>query len=186
MTEYKEQIKKLDHNGIGYIFDQILEDLIHPFMDPREDKQIVRTFIDQKFPNEELFYCLIDETKRTFKEGMIVSATVFRVYESNDNMPARILCRLENGLDANINENDADFFNGPDRRASVEMGSIITGRIDQIKFTDKNQGDENFSVILKCKKADLEKHDRKYIDKNEMMEIPDEDLRNINFKIHEE
>ena len=43
MTEYKEQIKKMDNVGIGYIFDQIIEDLIHPFMDPRENKEIVRT-----------------------------------------------------------------------------------------------------------------------------------------------
>jgi hypothetical protein len=42
---------------------------------------------------------------------MIVSATVFRVYDAMGDKPARILCKLENGLDANIGENDADFFN---------------------------------------------------------------------------
>jgi hypothetical protein len=36
---------------------------------------------DQRFSNKELFYNLIDETERTFKVGMIVSATVFRVYD---------------------------------------------------------------------------------------------------------
>jgi hypothetical protein len=43
---------------------------------------------------------------------MIVSATVVRVFESNPNadrkMDSRILCRLENGLDANIYERDTD------------------------------------------------------------------------------
>jgi hypothetical protein len=62
---------------------------------------------------------------------MIVSATVFRVYDSNGDKPARILCRLENGLDANIGENDADFFNanGGNLSSSIEMGSIVSGRI---------------------------------------------------------
>lgn len=83
---------------------------MHPFMDPREDKLVVRTPSDQKFSNEELFYCLIDESKRTFKKGIIVSATVVRVFDSNPSHPARILCRLENGLDANISEKDVDFF----------------------------------------------------------------------------
>lgn len=60
-----------------------------------------------------MFYSLIDETQRTFKRGMIVSATVVRVFEgSNPNadrkMDSRILCRLENGLDANIYERDTD------------------------------------------------------------------------------
>jgi len=133
-------------------------------MDPREDKTIVRTPIDYKYPNQELFYNLIDETERSFKAGMIVSATVTRVYDANGDKPARILCRLENGLDANINENDADFFNQGDRlSASVEQGSIITGRIAAIKLGDKNPNDENFSVILKCKQQDLRRHDL-YID----------------------
>jgi hypothetical protein len=46
---------------------------------------------------------LIDETDKTFKKGMLVSANIVKIFQSNGNMPARILCRLENGLDANIN-----------------------------------------------------------------------------------
>lgn len=38
---------------------------------------------DPKFESKELFYCLIDETERTFKQGMIVSATIVRVYNQN-------------------------------------------------------------------------------------------------------
>jgi len=63
-------------NNIRQIFDQIIEDLINPFKDPREALEVVRTPEILHFKNEELFYCLIDETPRTFKEGMIVSATV--------------------------------------------------------------------------------------------------------------
>jgi hypothetical protein len=72
-------------------------------MDPREDKSIVRSIDDPKFSNKELFYSLIDESDRTFKEGVIVSATVLRVYEATGSLPPRIMCRLENGLDATIN-----------------------------------------------------------------------------------
>ena len=93
-----------DKVKIQYLFDQIIEDLLRPFMDPREDKSIVRSIDDPKLGNKELFYCLIDESERSFKEGMIVSATVLRVYEANGTLPPRILCKLENGLDATINE----------------------------------------------------------------------------------
>lgn len=57
-----------------------MEELLHPFIDPREASSIVRTFNENKFSNEELFYYLIDETERTFKKGMIVSASVVRVF----------------------------------------------------------------------------------------------------------
>jgi len=140
---------------ITYIFDQIIEDLMHPFVDPREDKTIVRTASDQKFGNLELFYCLIDESERTFKRGIIVSATVVRVFESNPTHPGRILCRLENGLDANISDKDVDFGNtgaGTSLMQTVAIGSIITGRIEKIKFEEKIANDDNFSVILNCKK----------------------------------
>jgi hypothetical protein len=81
----------------------------------------------------ELFYCLIDENERTFKAGLIVSATVYRVFESNGDKPARVLCRLENGLDANIGEQDADFFStGENLRNVIDVGSIVTGRIAKI------------------------------------------------------
>jgi hypothetical protein len=58
------------------MFDQITGDLLNPFKDPREALEIVRTPEEKRFRNEELFYCLIDETPRTFKEGMVVSFTV--------------------------------------------------------------------------------------------------------------
>jgi len=52
-----------------------------PFKDPREDKDVVRDITDIKFPKNELFYFLLDESERTFKNGMIVSATVVRIYD---------------------------------------------------------------------------------------------------------
>ncbi len=60
--------------------DKIIKDFMYPFRDPREDKKIVRTFDNQRFPSNELFYCLIDESERNFKKGIIVSANVIRVY----------------------------------------------------------------------------------------------------------
>ena len=195
MNEYKEQIKKIDNIGLSWVLDNIVEDLRHPFRDPREIVEVKRTIENQnkKFSNEELFYNLIDETERTFKHGMIVSATVFRVYDQNGDKPARILCRLENGLDANIGEQDADFFNqGGDRLSnSIDVGSIITGRVAVIKFGDNKNGenfqDENFSVILKCRQNDLKRHDA-YLEKQglDLNQIPEDDLVNYNYKVQEE
>lgn len=67
----------------------------------------------------ELFYCLIDENDRTFKKGIIVSATVARIYKKSGNLPARILCRLDNWLDANIHENDIEYFD------KISIGSVV-------------------------------------------------------------
>lgn len=190
ITEYKEMIKQYDKVGLTYDFDMIIEDLMHPFRDPRENTENIRTLatIDSKFSNRELFYCLIDESERSFKEGMIVSATVTRVYDAQGEKPARVLCRLENGLDANIGEQDADFFNQGQGGLSstIDNGSILTGRIHQIKFGEGKDGkyDDNFSVILKCRKQDLVRHDH-YVDKS-VMDIPEEDLENINYKVVEE
>jgi len=118
---------------------------------------VVRTPEEQRFPQNELFHCLINETNRTFKEGIIVSASVMRVFEARDDKPGKIICRLENGLDANIGEQDADFFNQD--RVSIEQGSIITGRVAKIMFGDKTENVDQFSVILKCKQSDLRRHD---------------------------
>ena len=53
MGDYKDQLKAAG-GGSGqtgtamvYIFDQIIEDLMYPFMDFREDKQIVRSLHEQ-------------------------------------------------------------------------------------------------------------------------------------------
>ena len=74
------------------LVEYIVEEFHHPFKDPRH----YRTPNDTQTKNEDLFYMLIDESERTFKKGMIVTATVSKVF---DNM---VLCKLDNGLDATI------------------------------------------------------------------------------------
>jgi hypothetical protein len=55
---------------------------------------------------------------------MLVSATVLKVHQRYDDKAARCMCRLENGLDATINENDANFFD-----KEMNKGSIVQGRV---------------------------------------------------------
>jgi ribosomal protein S1 len=45
---------------------------------------------------------LIDESERTFRRGIIVTATVVRV---TDNI---VYCKLDNGLDAIVQKNDLE------------------------------------------------------------------------------
>lgn len=160
--------------------EQIASDLEAPFKDFRENKGVARTINEPKFNSKELFYCLIDETERTFKQGMIVSATIVRVYNQNQSQKPRILCRLENGVEANIYQDDADFFASD--QVNVDQGSIVTGRIEQLKF-DKELN-ENFRINLKCKQQHLEYHDPHYIEELEAQlncKIHDDDKKNFNF-----
>lgn len=100
-------------------------------------------------------------------------------------MDSRILCRLENGLDANIFERDTDQLQNLN---NIEVGSIITGRIDNIKFnTDPEKPfDDAFSINLNLKKKNMVNHND-YIEGLKIdWEIPPEDLININYKNQEE
>ena len=72
--------------------DHIIEEFRSPFADPRPP----RTLTNLSITDEKLFYLLIDESKRTFKRGLIVTATGSNVLES------KAICRLENGLNATI------------------------------------------------------------------------------------
>lgn len=163
-----------EHEKESFKTKWLIKEFCYPFKDPRD--QAARNFTDQQLSSLELFYCLIDETEQTFKQGMIVSATVIKVYQPNDQMPARIQCRLENGLDANINQNDADFF------ATVVKGSIVQGRVNSIKIGQSNK-DENFSVNLKCKQDDLRRLDM-FV--GELENVPEEDLIDQKFTVQEE
>lgn len=96
---------------------------------------------------------------------------MIRIYQSSDNHSGRILCRLENGLEANVNKDDADFF------SQVQEKSVITGRIYKIKF-GSNMDDDSFSVTLKCRQQHLREHDM-FI--NNLGDVPKEDLVNYNF-----
>lgn len=64
---------------------------------------------------------------------MIVSATVMNVKDKNDLSQVKYVCRLENGLDANLYENDADYFT--DRGERIQRGKVIHGRV----VIDKSQ-----------------------------------------------
>jgi vancomycin resistance protein YoaR len=83
------------------------------------------------------------------------------------------LCRLENGLDATVYENDADF-----RFRNIQEGSVITGRV---KFGDE----ENFSVNLVCKRERLRRHDI-YIEELGLQDVPEEDMVNKSYKADED
>jgi transcriptional accessory protein Tex/SPT6 len=80
------------------LVEYILSELTHPFKDPRT----YRTPDNLDITNAKLFYMLIDESERSFKRGMIVTATVTKVL---DNL---VFCKLDNGLDAIIQRNDLD------------------------------------------------------------------------------
>ena len=73
----------------------------------------------------QLLYWLIDETERTFKRGIIVTATVVRILDK------KILCKLDNGLDGIILKEDIGS-NESDRLEEI-INHVITGRIDKIK-----------------------------------------------------
>ena len=73
----------------------------------------------------QLLYWLIDETERTFKRGIIVTATVVRILDK------KILCKLDNGLDGIILKEDIGS-NESDRLEEF-INHVITGRIDKIK-----------------------------------------------------
>lgn len=45
----------------------LINEFLNPFRDPRSSMDNVRSIENPKFENEELFFCLIDETKETFK-----------------------------------------------------------------------------------------------------------------------
>lgn len=60
------------------IFDQIIEELIYPFRDPRE----FRTPFKDEIGTDKLFYMLIDANERTFRKGTRVTATVIRIIQN--------------------------------------------------------------------------------------------------------
>jgi len=70
------------------VIDFVIEEFRNPFKDPRDFRNM-----NKLIKNEDLFYLLIDETERTFREGMIVTATVTKVIGD-----IKVICRLENGL----------------------------------------------------------------------------------------
>ena len=151
--------------------------------DPFKDDRHYRSELNNDMPDKRLFYLLIDETKRTFMEGLIVTATVTKPDVS------KAFCRLDNGLNAiimstNILEDDDDPCD--DLRERLEFGRIIHGRIQEIKIPH----DGRFEVQLNCKKRALASHvnHKTYLAKAlgiRPEQILKEDLENRNFSTDE-
>ena len=118
--------------------------------------------------DSQIFYMLIDESERTFKVGVIVTATVVKILDK------KVLCKLDNGLDGIIMKED---ISAESTNLDDFIGHVITGRIDKIGIEKE---DHKFSVNLKCKREDLERHD-KFVDKT--LNVCEEDLINYNFQI---
>lgn len=123
LKQYSLELEKTDQQNMLMLVEYIIEEFSQPFRDPRE----YRTTTKLNITNQQLFYMLIDESERTFKRGMIVTATVSRVF---DNM---VLCRLDNGLDATIQKNDLEKTDEK-LQDMIQPGHVITGRIHEIKF----------------------------------------------------
>lgn len=92
MKGYYKQLELTGRSNYKYVVEQMIKEFTEPFKDPRQFRS--PTSINIK--NERLLYLLIDESKRTFKTGIIVTATVNKVLDS------KAICRLDNGLTAII------------------------------------------------------------------------------------
>lgn len=84
--------------------------------------------------NERLFYLLIEESKRTFKRGLIVTATVTKVFDS------KAICKLDNGLAAII-QSSAILDEGSQEtmKEILDFGRIIQGRIEKINLEEEGK-----------------------------------------------
>lgn len=126
----KAYFTQLDMTGQGnmrIVISHILDEFRAPFKDPRDVRSEPKGI-----QNEDLFYLLIDETERTFKVGIIVTATVTKIIGDN-----KVICRLENGLIGVIPKNKL-MDPGQEKKMETEIqpGYIVTGRIDKI-ITEK-------------------------------------------------
>lgn len=92
LKAYYAQLDLTNQGNMRIAIDHIIEEFRAPFADPRQ----ARTLTNLAISDERLFYLLIDESRRTFKRGLVVTATVSNVLES------KAICRLENGLNATI------------------------------------------------------------------------------------
>lgn len=116
---------------------------------------------------------MIDESEKTFKRGIIVTATVVRVLDD------KVFCKLDNGVDGVIYQKDLIGANADNKVSdAIQAGHVIQGRISEIKAAD-----QKYMVVLKCRREDLESH-KPYLDEEQKeLNPPEEDLRNHNFQI---
>ena len=120
ISEYKNMMESMNIAQYKYVVDQIMQELRYPFADPRKYRSPDETHLD----NERLFYLLIDETKRTFKRGIIVTATVNKVLETV------AMCKLENGLKAIVHSSSF-------HEEGLEQGHIVQGRVEKLVYEDE-------------------------------------------------
>lgn len=113
---YQNELVRNNQAHLTKIIDKIIQELSSPFQDPRE----YRSTTKHPMTNERLFYLLIEESKRTFKRGLIVTATVTKVFDS------KAICRLDNGLSAII-QSSAILDQGSNEKLgdTLDFGRII-------------------------------------------------------------
>jgi transcriptional accessory protein Tex/SPT6 len=119
--QYKQELEKSNKGNMTVLLELIIEEFSNPFKDPRQ-------YITPSKPNislSQLLYLLIDESERTFKKGIIVTATVTRVLEN------LVLCKLDNGLDGIIKKGNLEQTDDK-LESMIQPGYVITGRIDNI------------------------------------------------------
>ena len=66
---------------------------------------------------------LIDESERTFKKGIIVTATAIKVLDS------KVYCKLDNGLDAIIIKEDILGQNN-DERLRKQFSPVMSSQVE--------------------------------------------------------
>jgi hypothetical protein len=81
MEKYRQEIRVSGQPELAIFAEFVIRELKEPMKDPR----IYRGFTTANPPLDSLFYMLIEETKQTFKEGMIVTATVMRIMDNRVN-----------------------------------------------------------------------------------------------------
>jgi len=173
MKGYYKQLELSGRSNYKYVVEWMIKEFTEPFKDPRAYRS--PTSINIK--NERLLYLLIDESKRTFKPGIIVTATVNKVLDS------KAICRLDNGLTAIIPATKILEQDSQEKlKDIIDIGHIVTGRIIQIKSDDE----KSFEVTLNCKQAALSSHEEfKTLLAQSLNVNPDtipvEDLLNQNF-----
>jgi transcriptional accessory protein Tex/SPT6 len=146
MKGYYKQLELTGRSNYKYVIEQMIKEFTDPFKDPRTYRS--PTSINIK--NERLLYLLIDESKRTFKTGIIVTATVNKVLDT------KAICRLDNGLTAIIPSTKLIEQDSAEKlKDIIDVGHIVTGRIIQIKSEDE----KSFEVMLNCKQSALSSHE---------------------------
>lgn len=174
LKTYYQQLAMSNQGNMCSSIDLIIEEFKAPFADPRQPRSLTNPGIS----NERLFYMLIDESKRTFKRGLVVTGTVSAVLEQ------RVICKLENGLTATIvKEKILDADSNEKLKDTLDINYVITGRIERI-LTE--EGEQRFEVQLSCKKGDMISHERYLKELAESLGIDprmirEEDKRNLNF-----